>query len=120
MVQSDATYTIEKKWKDVKGKLHHIGKVQMSAAYKTGGDILSLGNFFRVVEQIDPIPLEDSGGYVPQITDTNFNDPDATNSILVMMFYGNWAAGADGPLIQVAEASYSGVYFRVHITGLAR
>lgn len=112
------TYTIERSWKDPKGKLHHIGKIRFSAAYVANGDSLSLGNMFRSIEHIDPTTLEDSGGYQIQVTDTSFATPKATNSILVELYYGDWNAIANGPLIEAANGDYSAVYARVHIVGL--
>jgi len=113
----DMTYTIEQAWLE-DGLLHQIILSQFSASYVAGGDSLNLGPEFRQILIIIPEPCEASGGYMNEITDTNFDDPDTTNSILNELFYADYDGG-DGPFIVAANGDYNSIFYRYHIIGLA-
>lgn len=119
MDTGDITFTIQNKFKDDIGQLHMIGKGVLSGSYATNGDLLYLGKMFRQIFDIIPTPLEDSGGYKFQVTDTRWATPKHADEILVEAYWGDNNGGADGPMIEVtATTDLSAVYFQLEIIGL--
>lgn len=88
----------------------------MSAAYASGGDQLSLIKLYRNIDTIKLCPLEDSGGYVFEVTDTNWAAPGATGNIKILCMYCDYN-GVNGPFIEAA-GDLSTIYFRIEILGV--
>jgi len=113
------TQTIIKQWKDSAGFLHRIVKGLFSDSYVAGGDSLNIGSEFRQIISVEEMMPEDAGGYVIQTTDTNWDDPDGTSSVLIELYQCENTSVSDGPLMEAPNGDYNTEYTYLHLIGLA-
>lgn len=104
-----ATFTLSGKPEGFpSGNVVLFGTITMDSSYPTGGESLAslFATYLSSVTDVMPLP---AGGYVPEFDSAN-------NKLLA--YYADYDAGADGALIQVANAvDLSAVIFPVIVRG---